>query len=1061
MGGGYALGRVLGSGGMGRVYEAVHESTGRRVALKLAGSAGDDRRLRRALLDEATAVARLRHPNIVALLDVGRDERNTPFLVMGYVEGHDLSAFIERWPGAAIVFDALGDALRALAAAHAAGVVHGDVKPENLLRDQRGVVKLTDFGTARIRDPMAGYTHDRIIAGTPWYMPPEQLGGRPLGPWTDLYAIGVVLYELLCGEVPWPGAEDLVGLTKEKQVRHEPFALVPRAGLGVPPALTALVGRLLDPDEHRRPRFAIDVLREIEALAPLVVDRVPPAASISIDEAARWTEHESGIVTMEARASSPPRDSEPDPVGFLAQLRTPDLVGREEETALVAELVAAVKRDGAPRLLLLTGGAGIGKSRIAAWGFEHCEATGAMERCAAGFDANGQEHRRGIRHALCQLFRAPSASRDELDRAWAWLAAHGPLGFEPDAMERFLLGKEYVARDEVVHLGSAALEAVARLRPVYLWLDDLGWSSDGTLDLLERVMRQARFPVLAVATLRSGTAEHPRIAQLARVLGGSERFLVREIGALAIAERRRLANAVLPLAPGVAETIARAVRDTPLVLVQFIHGLLADGSLVPGPDGFVARSGADLGWAAIERGSARVISGRLDRLLASFEERRDGAESFLVRAALLGDRFDESALRTAVRASGIELSVDEVLDRALLDGLLRARDGSYAFEHGLYREALLARLGERPDRREILRQIAAVLLEVSNDEHPEIASRIAAMMREAGDFVQAMNALRLGVNYCTGVGEIAKARELAELAERWMALAPDAGTDARIVFLHVVCWERYFVCDYAAAERHASELLALSEANGRPSDAAHAKYILAGVAFYTGDVERCEQLTEEMALVPGAEDDATLGPYIWFSRGCTLLSRERYADSIPCYERAYALSRRLDRRRQATIALGLVASLLANRDLPTAARHLAEARSLGEAQRDASMLAKVAVMEAWYAVFRGEIDAVRALLRPLHRAFAGNSWTETELALLRAIAAADLDSAARARAATRRFVRAFSRTPHVEVLSRLGMRRLVERLRARDLVADADTVSALEIHATARITEIDLRPAFD
>ncbi len=261
----YRLVRRLGSGGMAVVYLARHVMIDRLSAIKiLRQDLGMNPAHRERFLREARAVNRINHPNIVEITDFGEDGALV-FLVMEYVEGESLLAAIERGP-----MDckrALGVALQiasALSRAHELGVIHRDLKPENVLlfvRDDLEVVKLTDFGIAKIVDaPALTFSEQRF--GTPGYIAPEYIEGLPASARGDLYALGVVLYEMLTATLPFDARfpAELLAL----QLRAPPVALSARRE-GIPPAVEALVLRLIArrPDDRPRDAFAVlDALHE-------------------------------------------------------------------------------------------------------------------------------------------------------------------------------------------------------------------------------------------------------------------------------------------------------------------------------------------------------------------------------------------------------------------------------------------------------------------------------------------------------------------------------------------------------------------------------------------------------------------------------------------------------------------------------------------------------------------------------------------------------------------------------------------------------------------------------
>jgi eukaryotic-like serine/threonine-protein kinase len=252
----YELEELVGSGGMSSVFRARDVQLDRRVAIKiLHAHYADDPEYIERFRREARAVAQLSHPNIVTVIDRG-DDRGRQYIVFEHVEGENLKELVQR-TGRLPVRRALELVLPVadgLAFAHEHGLVHRDVKPQNVLLSREGDVKVTDFGIARSLDVEHGVTQTGTVMGTGEYLAPEQASGQPVSPATDVYSLGVVLWELLAGDVPFVG-ENFVAVA----LRHvnEPPPSLREQRPDVSPRLDAAVTRALAKDPaHRFPSMA-------------------------------------------------------------------------------------------------------------------------------------------------------------------------------------------------------------------------------------------------------------------------------------------------------------------------------------------------------------------------------------------------------------------------------------------------------------------------------------------------------------------------------------------------------------------------------------------------------------------------------------------------------------------------------------------------------------------------------------------------------------------------------------------------------------------------------------
>ncbi len=314
-GGRYRVERVLGHGGMALVLLAHDEELDRPVAIKLlAENLASDDLFRERFLREARIAARLAHPNVVQVFDVGEDD-GRPYIVMEYVEGETLADELQRrrkLPPDEVVDVAL-QICAALDHAHAAGLVHRDVKPGNLLRRRDGTVKIADFGIARAVQATQ-LTEVGTVLGTAAYLAPEQAMGEEVSAEADIYSLGAVLYELLSGRTPYEFQSLAELAVKQREGRIVPVAKV---APDVPPALDGVVMRCLARHPDYRPQSAAEVARELATASP-----EPPTQPIS--GVSRAAPSDAATVVAErvpfARARRRPRGLWPAIAGLVALL---------------------------------------------------------------------------------------------------------------------------------------------------------------------------------------------------------------------------------------------------------------------------------------------------------------------------------------------------------------------------------------------------------------------------------------------------------------------------------------------------------------------------------------------------------------------------------------------------------------------------------------------------------------------------------------------------------------------------------------------------------------------
>jgi len=364
----YHLVELIGVGAMGRVYRAEHLNLDAQVAVKLLNPelSADPQAAKRFHM-EARAASRLRHPNTIQILDFGQAEHGALFIVMEMLRGRTLARIIEGPPlGARRISDLLGQALLALDEAHAAGVVHRDFKPENIfvenLRTGREHVKVLDFGIAKLRgEAEAGLTSAGAVCGTPEYMSPEQIRGEELDARSDVYAAGIVLYEMLTGTRPFESSGPVIDILTAHLQRDPEPPTRRRPDAQILPGLEQVCLKALRKNRDDRFRSADEMKQALETTARGVSGEHCAQCGVALPGTARFCPQcgavlrSSGSFAQVQAALAP----SPDTRGQTAELPSMPLplIGREA----VLERLDVLEHEA----VLIVGEAGIGKSAVA------------------------------------------------------------------------------------------------------------------------------------------------------------------------------------------------------------------------------------------------------------------------------------------------------------------------------------------------------------------------------------------------------------------------------------------------------------------------------------------------------------------------------------------------------------------------------------------------------------------------------------------------------------------------------------------------------------------------
>ncbi|MFN2176343.1 MAG: ATP-binding protein [Anaerolineales bacterium] len=657
----YKIEELLGAGGLGSVYRAHDQKLDRPVAIKILHDSSLNASGRERLLAEAQAAAQLNHPNIITIHDVARSGEGD-FIVMEFASGGSLR---DQPPGDMEgVLEAARQICAALEHAHRSGIIHRDLKPENVLISSQGDLKLSDFGLAR---SLGSETETRdAISGTVHYMAPEVALGEDYDGRADLYALGVMLYELVCGRLPFEGDDPLAVLS---QHLHTPV-VPPRARRAdIPLALDQIILDLLKKSPNERLGSAAQVADRLEG----------------IDLSASAQEAET-------------------PISLIDSIVRGRLVGRETELeTLRSHWEDAMQGRG--QMVLISGEPGVGKTRLA----EELVAWARLNR-AEVLRGGCYEYEATIPYLpLTEALREWVSDQpgDELQKLHGGIAAELSK-LAPEITDRLGAVKPNppLAPDQerlrLFDNLSRFMGGLAARSGLLLYVDDLHWADQGTLSFLYFLLRRSKDErILFLGAYREVELDRAHPLSAALVDWNRERLLTRvQLGRLTFEDCKALLASMFEQ-ESVSEEFARAIfRETegnPFFIEEVVKSLIESGGIYR-ENGRWQRE--EIENLAIPQSVKEAIGRRLDRI---------SQESIhtLRTAAGLGKTFDFSELAAGISSAGLDLREEgellDTLEEAVSAHLVRVAEGeSFAFTHDKIREVLYEELN--PIRRRRLHQ---------------------------------------------------------------------------------------------------------------------------------------------------------------------------------------------------------------------------------------------------------------------------------------------------------------------------------------------------------------------
>lgn len=767
----------IGQGSTGVVWRARHREQGVEVAIKILRPG--HRRVASAFRNEVRAAARLDHPNIVMLFEQGHlSERDaagseglltpeSPFLAMELCTGGTMADRKTRatWP---LLRRHLSDILQALAHAHSRGVIHRDLKPGNALlqgRDALAQVKLSDFGIAHAlvsQSTEVDARHERL-SGTLQYMAPEQLSGqwRDEGPWTDLYALGVMTYEAVGGRSPWRAnnrAEVLAALLKA--------APPVRPRMPVPDGLQAWLDRLLSKRPVDRYQSAAAALAHLQQMGEAVVwDSTSPTRSPASSSTV-------SVFSAPALPTNPPQRSlSLQGVGLgLYGLRPARLAGRAREKKRAwSELVAAVETR-RPRVVLLRGPMGVGTSKLAKWLGENAHATlGASTMSATHSPIAGPSD--GLPAMLGRYLQCTALPPERQRLRCARIVTDFPLEDDSalDAASLATLIAPSNAADRKLAISAQdhgvrrTLLRLSSVQPLVILIDNAQWAHNA-LRVAQQLLEagEANMPLLLLLlvddeALGTGSAEDKQLA----ALEVDSRVVTLQLGDISADAHRGLVEDLLGLEPALMEQVCTATSGDALFASALLRHWVRTDALETRSTGFALRS------------QAQRLPGSLhelwDEQLGTLANELDDTDAASLRssleiAAALGESVHDNEWRSACARANIPVS-DKLVDALTELGIASTTHLGWRFRHGIMREHLQSQ-AQAGGRLPAQHRACAAALEVLSRDSDAVQGRIGEHLLEAQAFELSHEPLLRGAIEARERSDWAESHRLFDLLDR-------------------------------------------------------------------------------------------------------------------------------------------------------------------------------------------------------------------------------------------------------------------------------------------------------
>jgi predicted ATPase len=763
----YEILEELGKGGMGRVYRVLDREIGETVALKVLNpDIAADRRTIERFRNELKLARKITHRNVCRMHDINK-EKNTYFITMEFVAGEDLKSLLRR-KGRLAEEEALslaGQVCAGLIEAHRLGVTHRDLKPQNIMIDEEGKARIMDFGIARSQETR-GVTEEGLIVGTPDYMSPEQIEGAEVETRSDIYSLGVVLYEMVTGRVPFEGKTALSiafkhktetppdprklncrlsgdfssvilkCLEKEKDKRYQTTEEL----LADLQALRTGFSALSRPVKPGLPRFLVEAGEETPGKRPVFVAR-----DIELSQLGAWLDSslagkgQVAFITGEAGGGKTALLQE---FSRRSQAASPDLIvasgkcnahtGIGDPYFPFIEIMGLLTGDVETKW---AGGALSRDHAVRLWNLLPLTAQAVLE--------GGQDLVNVFVPGSALVSRSEGASTSPAD----WLAGLKKIVERKSALPSDSTLQQSTLFEQYTRL----LLSLAKQKPLLLILDDLQWVDAGSAGLLfhlgrrissSRILVLGAFRPSEVAIGRGGE-RHPMepIRNEFRCAFGDIEV---EVGK---AEERRFVDEFIDSEPnrldeGFRRRLYHQTEGHPLFTVELLRTMQERGALIQDKEGSWVE-GPEFNWATLPARIDAVIEERVNRLNEKLREALTFAsvegEEFTAEVIA---RLQEAEVFDLIRTLSRELEKRHHLVSAKgIRQLARQRLSLYQFEHILFQRYLYNNL-DAVEKSHLHEQVGSILEGLYGDEADEISVQLARHFQEAGNAAKAIKYLQ-------------------------------------------------------------------------------------------------------------------------------------------------------------------------------------------------------------------------------------------------------------------------------------------------------------------------------